>query len=85
MDALLADGRKYLVGDQFSAADLTLACMMAPLVLPRQYGITLPTIEELPAGMKDAVKEFQATLTGRFTLHLFATERSLEIQALTTR
>jgi glutathione S-transferase len=83
-DALLADGRKYLVGDKFSAADLTLACMMAPLVLPSQYGIQLPSIEEVPAGMKDTVQEFQASLTGRFALHLFATERQPKIQAYTS-
>ena len=75
IDSLLADGRKFLVGERFSAADLSLACMMAPFVLPRQYGITLPTLEEVPVSMQNTVKEFQNTITGRFVLHLFETER----------
>ena len=75
IDSLLADGRKFLVGERFSAADLSLACMMAPFVLPRQYGITLPTLEEVPVSMQTTVKEFQNTATGSFALHLFETER----------
>ncbi len=74
-DSLLADGRKYLVGDHFSAADLTLACMIAPFILPRQYGIPLPSIAEMPLPMQGTIKEYQETRTGRFALHLFATQR----------
>lgn len=74
-DSLLADGRKYLEGNHFSAADLTLACMMAPFILPRQYGIPLPTIEEMPLPMQSTIKTFKETRTGQFALHLFATER----------
>lgn len=40
--ALLADGRKYLVGERFSAADLTLASLSAPLLLPTAMGYVCP-------------------------------------------
>ena len=33
---LLADGRRYLVGDRFSAADLAFAALCAPLIVPRR-------------------------------------------------
>lgn len=72
VDTLLADGRKYLVGNKFSAADLTLACMMAPFVLPTQYGIRLPTIDEAPQSMRETVREFRNTASGQFALRLFA-------------
>lgn len=75
VDELLSDGREYLVGDSFSTADLTLACMMAPFVLPAQYGIRLPAIEEAPVTMREAVHEFRNTDTGRFALRLFAMKR----------
>ncbi|WP_223265186.1 glutathione S-transferase C-terminal domain-containing protein [Nostoc sp. 'Peltigera membranacea cyanobiont' 210A] len=29
---LLADGRSYLVGNSFSAVDLTFACLVAPIL-----------------------------------------------------
>ena len=74
-DALLADGRPYLLGAHFTAADLALACMMSPYVLPRNYGIRLPTLDEVPEGMRTDVRYFQATLTGKFVLRLFDTER----------
>ena len=35
---LLSDGRRYLVGDRFSAADLAFAALCAPLVVPAEYG-----------------------------------------------
>ena len=72
IDALLADGRKYLVGERFSAADLTLASLSAPLLLPAAYSVHLPSIDEVPAGMRDVVREFRDTATGRFVLGLYA-------------
>ena len=39
---LLSDGRRYLVGDRFSAADLAFAALCAPLVVPVEYGTPLP-------------------------------------------
>ncbi len=75
IDELLSDSREYLVGNSFSAADLTLACMMAPFLLPAQYGIRLPAIEEVPMTMREAVHEFRNTVTGQFALRLFAMKR----------
>lgn len=36
-DGLLADGRRFLVGDHFSRADLTAASLLAPLALPPEH------------------------------------------------
>lgn len=72
IDALLADGRKYLVGERFSAADLTLASLSAPFLLPTVYGVHLPSIDEVPPGMRDVVREFRDTATGRYVLGLYA-------------
>ena len=80
-DALLADGRPYLLGARFTAADLALACMMSPYVLPRNYGIRLPTLDEVPASMRADVCYFQATRTGKYVLQLFDTERLRRIPA----
>lgn len=75
VDGLLADGRQYLVGDKFSAADLSLACMMAPLVVPGEYGVGLPELDELPAEMRSVVLEFRGSPTGEFVLRLFREHR----------
>lgn len=76
-DAMLARGQRYLLGSRFTAADLALACMMAPLVLPRNYGIRLPEVDELPAAAQPLVREFRDTDTGRYVLRLFAEEKPL--------
>ena len=36
-DGLLRDGRRFLVGDRFSRADLTAASLLAPLALPPEH------------------------------------------------
>lgn len=74
-DALLANNNTYLLDDNFSAADLALACMLAPLVLPKNYGIRLPEPDELPETAKQVVDEFRNTATGEYVLKLYATER----------
>jgi len=81
-DSLLAQGHAYLLGSQFTAADLSLACMLAPLVLPRNYGIRLPEPDELPVDARPIVDEFRATATGSYVLKLFETERPLVQTAL---
>jgi glutathione S-transferase len=37
LDSLLSDGRRYLVGDRFSRADVTAASLLAPLALPKEH------------------------------------------------
>ena len=74
-DAMLAEGQPYLLGARFTAADLALACMMAPLVLPQNYGIRLPDVEELPIAARAVVREFRDTATGGYVLRLFAEEK----------
>lgn len=72
---LLSDGRAFLVGDRFTAADLTFASLAAIVLLPKEYKGPLPTIEQAPAEMKKAVEEFRAHPAGRFALKMFATLR----------
>ncbi len=79
-DALLVDGRPFLTGSRFTAADLSLACMLSPLVLPRNYGIRLPEIEELPKAARPLVQAFQSTETGKFVLRLFEHEKPQQIR-----
>ncbi|MDX6656811.1 MAG: glutathione S-transferase, partial [Solirubrobacteraceae bacterium] len=71
----LADGRSYLVGDRFSAADLTFAALAAAVLMPPQYGVPLPRAEELPAAMAAKVRELRAHPAGVHALAMFSSER----------
>ncbi len=39
IDGLLADGRSYLVGGEFSRTDIAVASILAPLVLPQEHPV----------------------------------------------
>jgi glutathione S-transferase len=71
VERLLADGRTYLVGNQFSAADLTFATLAAAVVMPRGYGVTLPELNKLPTPMVIDIQAFRETLAGKFVLRLY--------------
>ena len=71
----LGDGRRFLCGDRFTAADLTFACLAAPVLVPPNYGTPLPQPEDLPEPIAREVRAFRAHPAGRYALELFATER----------
>jgi glutathione S-transferase len=68
---LLADGRSYLVGDLFTAADLAFVTLAAAVVLAPEYGIKLPEIEQLPDLMATRIQQFQQMPAGKFVLRLY--------------
>jgi glutathione S-transferase len=69
----LADGRRHLTGDRFTAADLTFACLAAAVIVPRNYGVALPQPDALPEPVKQDVEAFRAHPAGAYALSLFAT------------
>jgi glutathione S-transferase len=71
----LADGRRYLVGDSFTAADLTFAALASPVLMPRGYGAPLPSLAELPEPVLPLVEEMRATEAGAFAQRLYRDER----------
>lgn len=71
----LDDGRPYLCGESFSAADLTFASLAAAVLMPPEYGVPLPQPEELPAAMAATVRELRAHPAGVHALKMFRQER----------
>jgi glutathione S-transferase len=76
---LLADGRRYLAGDRFSAADLAFAALCAPLVVPVEYGTPLPQPAIMPAAMAARVEAWREHPAGRFATRLFAEQRRVVV------
>ncbi len=71
----LADGRSYLVGDNFSAADLTFAALSAPVLMPPEHLMKPQSLSQLPLEMATVIKELQATIAGNYALRLYREER----------
>jgi glutathione S-transferase len=72
---LLADGRPYLCGERFGAADLTFAALSASVVMPREYGVPLPQPDVLSPRTAALVERARAHPAGRYALALFAQHR----------
>lgn len=71
----LADGRPFLCGERFSAADLAFAALAAAVLMPPEYGVPLPQPEALPAPMAAKVNELRSHPAGAFALRMFREER----------
>jgi len=80
---LLADGRPYLGGERFGAADLTFGALSAPLVVPSDYGTPLPGLDGMPAGARDFVTRAREHPAGQFALSLVERHRRETISAAT--
>jgi glutathione S-transferase len=72
---LLRDGRRFLAGGRFTAADVTFASLAAPMLLPAECRAVQPSLDELPAAMRNEILNMRDTDAGRFALGLFAQER----------
>lgn len=75
VDERLRDGRRFLVGERFGAADLTFAALAAPVLLPAECRAVAPALQAVPDAMREEVLRLRSTDAGRFGLRLFAQER----------
>ncbi len=80
VNEILADGRQYLLGDQFSAIDLTFAALAAPILQPPEHHIPPSPIQTLPTQMQADIRNCQATPAGEFGLRLYREHRRRSIR-----
>ncbi|HET6584008.1 MAG TPA: glutathione S-transferase family protein [Nannocystaceae bacterium] len=76
-------GRRYLVGDRFTVADLAFAALAAPAIMPTRaegYAGDLPELDQLPPRAAALARELRATTAGRYALRIFAEERRVVLQ-----
>lgn len=77
-------GRPFLVGDRLTAADITFACMAAPLLMPGPelgYAAILPTLDELGPRARALTEEMRAHPSGVFALELFSRHRKVVLDS----
>jgi glutathione S-transferase len=75
VSARLRDGRSFLLGDRFSAADLAFACLASPAVFPPQYSAWLPPLDAFSATVRARTLALRDTPAGAFVMRLFREER----------
>jgi glutathione S-transferase len=72
----MSDGRRFLLGERFTAADLTFAALAAPMLLPAGYGSPLPPPEVMPPEFAAEVRRLRAHPAGAFADRMYAEERA---------
>jgi glutathione S-transferase len=72
---VLSDGRKYLLGDRFSAIDITFAALAAPIIQPPEHPVSTVVMELLPTQMQVEIRKSQATPAGEFGLRMYKQHR----------
>jgi glutathione S-transferase len=79
----LADGRPYILGERFSAADLSFAALGSIALMVGQdegYGAWLPRPDQLSPEFSEFAHSLRATAAGKLVLRLFAEERGHRIR-----
>ncbi len=69
------EGRSWLVGDTFTAADLTFASLAVPVLLPETSAYAFPPRTMLPAEAARLAQRLSATRAGAHALRTLQTER----------
>lgn len=80
---LLSDGRPYLSGERFGAADLTYGALSAAVVVPRDYGTELPDLAAMPPKAREFVRRAREHPAGCFALSLVERHRRETISSAT--
>jgi glutathione S-transferase len=80
VDALLADGRPYLMGESLTFVDITFASLAALAVLPPEYAGRSPvgrrlSIDEIDPEWRALVETFRARPAGQLVLRMYRDER----------
>jgi glutathione S-transferase len=71
----LADGRRFVLGDRFTAADLTFGALSAPMLLPGAYGSPLPPLQAMPDAAARHISRLRSHPAGVFADRLYREER----------
>jgi len=82
VEETLKDGRKFLLGSEFSMADLTFAALAAPVLLPSPaegYGAVLPLPQQVHERFRAFVNEMRESKAGQFALRMYRENRGTRV------
>lgn len=76
ISGVLADGRRYLGGDSFGAADLTFAALAGPILCPSGYGGERFALPPMPDELTPQIQAWRATAAGQHALRVYRDHRA---------
>jgi len=77
LNTVLADGRPYIFGDTFSAADIHICANLGNLIIPEQFqrGGYYPPLDDYPPTYRKNIEEFRNTRLGEYVLRVYREHR----------
>ncbi len=71
----LNSGQQYLVGDRFSATDITFAALASPVIRPEHHPVYDAQLSKLPPEMVAVIEELRATPAGKLVMRMYREHR----------
>jgi glutathione S-transferase len=71
----LSDGRPYLLGDRFGAADISFAALASPIIGPAEHPVRNLHLESAPPAFAEEVRAYRETPAGAFALRVYREQR----------
>ncbi len=75
----LRDGRPYLAGDRFTAADLTFAALAGVGVMPPEHPWASSLASKLPTAVSDLMRETRSRPAGAFVERIYRDHRAYRV------
>lgn len=79
LSQLLVEGDGYLSGSRFGAADLTLASLASPMLLPDDFGVPLLRRRDVDGEIGALIDALRATPIGKHVERVFREERRIRV------
>lgn len=79
LDALLADGRTYIMGEKLTFADLITSACLGPMILAQGYHGMLPNHAKCPVFMQKVYAELRQRPTGLYIQRMYDTHRAAQL------
>ncbi|MGE0526661.1 MAG: glutathione S-transferase family protein [Bdellovibrionales bacterium] len=73
-------GKNFLIGNSFTSADLTFAALSAAVLIPENYGVRLPRLDELPEDMRNQIITWRQHPAGLYARRLYREFRVFRVR-----